>query len=420
MNLFAAQHFIGLIIGLVCLIIASSFFSGSETAMMALNRYRLRHLVKQKNPRAQRVSRLLERPDRLLGIILIGNTFTNMLASALATLIAIDLFGQIAVVPASISIALFVLIFAEILPKTIAAFYPEHLALAASGLLSFLLKALYPIVWLANGIANGLLRLFNIKISTKALDTLSNDEARTLVYEAAHQLTPGYRHMMLGVLDLADVTVDDIKIPRSDIIGIDLTDDWPDILELLARSEHTRLPLYQESIDQVQGILHLRKALNLAAQGNLNKQTLLNSAEEVYFIPQGTLLNTQLLNFRQEKRRIGLIVDEYGDIQGLVTLEDILEEIVGEFTTNLPGSYKNIQSQRDGCYLVDGNISIRDLNRRLELGLSLEGPKTLSGLIVEYLEMIPNAQVGLRIGGYRMEVVEVEENTIKLVRIWPQ
>ncbi len=411
-----------LFLGLGFLISVSSFFSGSETAMMAINRYRLRHLVSKQHPAAMRVSRLLERPDRLLGVVLIGNTFTNMLISAVASLVAIHLFGPVAVIPASIAMALIVLIFAEVVPKTLAALRPESFAFPASGLLAILLTVLYPLVWCANAISNGFLRLFNvnIKLYGKVLDHLTGEEVRTIVHEATHQLTTGSKHMMLGVLDLSAITVDDVSVPRNDIVGIDLEDSWPVILEQLAASEHTRLPVFNSNIDQVQGVLHVRKALNLATQGQLSKTTLMNNLEDVYFIPEGTPLNVQLLNFRQAKRRIGLVVDEYGDIQGLITLDDILEEIVGEYTTNLAASYKNIQRQPDGSYLIDGGASIRELNRRFQWGLPTSGPKTLSGLIVEYLEMIPTAGVGLRISGYPIEVLEMEENTIKVVRIWPE
>ncbi len=418
MDIFNSLH--GLLILLFVLVVASGFFSGTETAMMALNRYRLRHLTRQGNKAAQRVSRLLEHPDRLLGVILIGNTFSNMLVSAVTTVIAIRLLGPLGVFPATLFIALIVLIFAEITPKTVAVLNPDRFAYPASWLLSVLLKLVYPLVFCANILSNGFLRLFKIKIKLRELEDLTGEEVRTLVFEATGQLSKGYKRMMLGVLDLGGMTVDDIQVPRNDIVGIDANDSWPEILAQLAHSEHTRLPVYSESIDQVQGMLHLRKALNLAGQGQLDKMSLLSLLEEVYFIPQGTPLNIQLLNFKREKHRIGLVVDEYGDILGLVTLDDILEEIVGEFTTNMSSSYKSIQRQRDGSYLVNGSISIRELNRELHWQLPTDGPKTLSGLIIEYLEIIPTAVVGLRLNGYAVEVVQTEENTIKLVRIWPK
>lgn len=409
-----------LILLLFFLVICSAFFAASETSMMALNRYRLHHLVNQGNPIAKRISHLLERPDRLLGVILLGGTFSNIIAAALATVIAIDLFGEVAVFPATLGIAFIELILGEITPKTVGAFYPEKIAFASSGILSVLHKVLYPFVWVANGIAKGVLLLFNIKITKRTLDVLTNEEIRTMVHQANGRLNMSYRRIMLGVLDLSELTVDDIKVPRNNIVGIDLDDDWPTILNVLSQTDHTRLPLYRESMDYVQGIVHLRKVMNLAAQGKLDKDTLISTAEEVYFIPETTPLNVQLLNFRHEKHRIGLVVNEYGDIQGLVTLEGILEEIVGEFTTGLSTAYKRIQKEYDGSFLVDGSISIRELNRRLAMELPIEGPKTLNGLIIEYLEKIPLQGVCLRIEDHPIEVIQVEENLAKLVRIWPK
>ncbi len=402
---------------LLFLILASCFFSASETSMMSLNRYRLRHLVKKNYPVAKRVSRLIERPDRLLGVILIGNTFANILASSVTTILILDWYGEVAVVPATFLLAIIILIFSEIMPKTLAALYPERLAFQASGILSVLLKIFYPIVWCVNAISNGFLSLFNIHVGEKHLDALTSEEVKTLVHETTGHLSVGYKHMMLGVLDLGGMTVSDVKIPRNDIVGIDLQEKISTILEQLSTSAHTRMPVYKENIDKVQGMLHVRKALNLAAAGKLDKENLATCLEEVYFIPEGTPLNIQLLNFRENKQRIGLIVDEYGDIQGLLTLEDILEEIVGEFTTNLVPSYKYIQRQVDGSYLINGSIGIRELNRRLNWNLPTHGPKTLSGLVIEYLETIPEANVGLRLDGYVIEIVEIEENTLKKLKV---
>ncbi|HVV69370.1 MAG TPA: HlyC/CorC family transporter [Gammaproteobacteria bacterium] len=414
------SHIHLLIIALIALILISGFFSGSETAMMAINRYRLRHLLRKNHKAAKRVSQLLERPDRLLGVILIGNTFANMLVSAVATVIAITLFGKVAVVPATIIVALLVLIFAEITPKTLAALQPERFAFPASFILRLLLKLTYPVVWVASSISNNFLKLFKVNIRKKTTDDLTGEEIRTLVFESAGQLAMGSKHMMLGVLDLSAITVDDIKVQRNDIVGINLNDPWSAILQQLSTSQHTRLPVFREDINNVQGILHLRKALNLAALGQLDEEKLLSILEEVYFIPEGTLLNVQLVNFKLQKRRMGLVVDEYGDIQGLLTLDDILEEIVGEFTTNLPGSQKHIKQLRDGSFLVDGGMSIRSLNREMHWVLPITGPKTLSGLIVESLEIIPDSGVCLSIHGYRMEVLQTEENTVKLVKIYPK
>lgn len=406
---------------LVVLIFASAFFSASETGMMAINRYRLRHLARSHHKTAKLTQRLLERTDRLLSVILAGNTLANMLASSVATVIAIELYGNVNVAPlAGIVIAVIILIFSEVIPKTLAALYPERAAFSVARILSVLLKVFYPAVWCLNNISNAFLRIFNVRVDTKRMDDLTSEEVRTLVHETSGQLSRGSKHMMLGVLDLGGMTVDDIKVPRGDILGIDLDDSWETNLEKLSKSEHTRLPVYRENIDQVIGILHLRKALNIAAKGQLNPRNILNYVTEAYFIPEGTPLNVQLLNFREKKQRIGLIVDEYGDIQGLLTLEDILEEIVGEFTTSLTPISKNIQRQRDGSYLVNGSISVRDLNRQLQWELPVGGPKTLSGLIIEQLEIIPDTAVSLRIKGYPMEVIGIEENTVKMVRIWPE
>jgi Mg2+/Co2+ transporter CorB len=409
-----------LLMSLCLLILASCFFSASETSMMSINRYRLRHLAQKKHAAATRVSQLLARPDRLLGVILIGNTLANMLASSIGALLAIHWLGDAAVVPASLLLSILILIIAEIMPKTLAVLYPEKIAFSVSRILSVLLKIFYPLVWSVNVISNGLLALFNVRVDKKNRDELSNEEVRTFVHETTGHLAVGYKHMMLGVLDLGGMTVNDVQIAKNDIIGINLKEDLSTILAQLAACQHTRMPVYKENINQVLGMLHLRKALNLAAMGKLDKDNLLSCLEEVYFIPEGTPLNIQLFNFREQKKRIALIVDEYGDIQGLITLEDILEEIVGEFTTNLNASYHPIQKQKDASYIVDGSMSIRELNRCLNWELPTTGPKTLSGLIVEYLETIPETAVGLKIAGHPMEVLEIEENTLKTVKIFPE
>jgi len=410
-----------LLIGLlIFLILLSAFFSAAEIGMMSLNRYRLRNLVRQKNATAKRVNDLLERPDRLLGVVLIGNNFANILASSVATFIALKLFGDVGVAIATVILTAVILIFAEITPKTLAALYPEKVAFPSSLPLKILLFLMYPLVWLINGIANGILRLMGIKLKRGVLDTISHEELRTIVREATGKSISMYQEMLLSILDLQKVTVEDIMIPRNEIIGIDIEQDWDIILEQLSVSQHTRLPVYRETIDRVEGMIHLRHALNLNAQNKLTKQNLLAIAGPVYFVPEGTSLNVQLINFRQEKQRIGLVVDEYGEILGLITLEDILEEIVGEFTTNLPTARKDIQRQKDGSYLVDGSATIRELNRTMKWELPSRGPKTLSGAIVEYLETLPRTDVCLRLAGYPIEIDEVEENKVKVARIWPK
>lgn len=388
--------------------------------MMSLNRYRLRHLVRKKVAGAKRASELLERPDRLLGIVLIGNNFANILASSVATIIAVRFFGNLGIVLTTVLLTLVILIFAEITPKTLAALYPEQIAFSSSFILKILLVVFYPVVWVVNGISNGILRIFGVKLTHGGLDTLSHEELHTVVRETAGKNVAGYQRMLVSILDLEKATVEDIMIPRNEIIGINIEEDWQTILHQLTISEHTRLPIYRESIDHVQGILHLRKALNLLAKNQLNRESLQQIAEEVYFVPEGTSLNVQLINFQQQKIRSALVVDEYGDIQGLATLEDILEEIVGEFTTNLADSSEEVKRQKDGSYLVDGGVTIRELNRIMHWDLPTGGPKTLSGLIVEYIETLPATGVGLRLAGYPIEIVEVQENMVKTARIWPK
>lgn len=408
-----------LVILLVLLILIAMFFALAETAMLSINRYRLRHLAKHHHRTAKIVQQLLDRPDRLLGIILLCNTFANIFASAIATLIAIHYFGQAGVMLATVGLTLLILIMGEVTPKTLAALYPQPLAFISAWPLFILLKILYPFIWIINAVANGLLRLVGIKVGLKAVEHLSHDELRTVLDEAGSKIPTDYQNMLLKVLDLGKVTIEDIMIPRNEIIGIDLNDEWERILEQLTNSQHTRLLIYNGDIDQVVGILHLRKALNLLAQERLTKESLIEATDKCYFVPASTSLNVQLLNFRREKQRTGVVVSEYGDLQGLVTLEDILEEIVGEFTTDISTTSKSIHPQSDGSYLVDGTTSLRELNHLLKYKFPLTGPKTLSGLIIEYLETIPQAGTALRLAGYPMEILQVKDNVIKTVKIIP-
>lgn len=404
---------------LIILILFSSFFSGAEVGMMAINRYRLRHLVRQKHRLACLVHRLLKRPDRLLGVILIGNTFANIMASAVATVIAARLYGEMGIVIATVVLTLVILIFSEITPKTMAASRPQQFAFFVVIPLSILLKILYPLVWIANGIANSFLRLFGIRLKQGEIEHLSGEELRSIVYEAGSLIPQKHKDMLVSILDLERVTVNDIMVPRQEVVGIDLNEEWDEILEQLHTSQHTRLPLYRDSIDSVQGILHVRSALGLMVDERLDKAHLLQVAEAVYFVPENTPLNMQLLNFQKEKYRVGLVVDEYGDILGLVTLEDILEEIIGEFTSDVAALSKDVHPQADGSYLVDGSASIRELNRDMQWELPSKGPKTLSGLIIEYLECIPTAGTCVKIAGCPIEVVKVQDNKVKTARVFP-
>lgn len=410
---------IALFVVLVCLIFVSAFFSASETGMMSLNRYRIRHLARTGDKTATRVSLLLERPDRLLGVILTGNTFANILASSIATILAVHFFGDLGVAISTILLTLFVLVFGEMAPKTMAALHAQTVSMRASALLFVLLKVLYPVVWVINFLANGFLALFNVKLDKTFADRLSADELRSVVLESSGRISQQHQEMLLRILEMEKVTVEDIMIPRNEIRGIDLNDDWDKLLEQLTSSTHTKLPVYKDDIDNVIGILHLRDALKLLGQNKLNVESLANLVREAYFIPEGTPLHVQLLNFRSEQRRSALVVDEYGDIQGLITLEDILEEIVGEFKTDVPAISKFIIPQVQGGFNIDGSVNIRELNRLMGWNLPLNGPKTLSGLITEYLETIPQEKTCLRLAGYPIEILEVQENLVRSVYINP-
>lgn len=407
-----------LVILLIVLILVSAYFSGSETSMMSINRYRMKHLARKRHAGALRVSRLLEAPDKLLGVILIGNNFVNLLAASIATSIAIELFGNPETVLTTIALTVVVLIFAEITPKTIAALYPEKIAYPSSLLLSVLLKLLYPGVWLANRVSGLLIRMLGFKPHPTDDHQLSPEELRTVVYESG-QLHEQGQGMLLNVLDLEKVTVNDILVPRNEIIGIDLEDDIDEILALINTSQHTRVPIYTNDIDNVRGVLHMRNLGRLLTLDSINKEDLTREAEKPYFIPESTPLHTQLFNFQNNRKRLAFVVNEYGMIKGIITLEDILEEIVGEFTTDMAASSRDIHPREDGSYLIDGTATIRDINRILGWELDSGNAKTLNGLLMEILESIPDSPVGVNLGDYRAEIMQVRDNVIKTVRMWP-
>ncbi|MBF7731198.1 HlyC/CorC family transporter [Pseudomonas sp. N040] len=409
----------GYLIGLlIFLIICSAFFSSSETGILSLNRYRLRHLSKQGHHGAKRVSALLSRPDRLLGTILIGNTFANILASSLATVLALQLWGDTGVAIATLLLTFILLIFGEIAPKTLAALRPEAVAYPVSLPLSLLLKLIYPLVWLLNGISNGLLRLFGLDPSSKHNDNLTTDELRSVLRDSSGHLPVNRQNMLLSVLDLETVTVNDIMIPRNEVCGIDLDDPLEAIIELLRTSSHTRLPVFRGDINQIEGVVHMRQIARLLAQNQLTKDDLLAACKPPYFVPESTPLSTQLINFQKQKRRIGIVVDEYGEVIGVATLEDILEEIVGEFTVQDPSQPGEIAPQGDDTFIIEGAINLRDLNRQLDWQLPCDGPKTLNGLVTEALESIPESSVCLQIGPYRLEILEANESRVTRVRAW--
>jgi len=405
---------------LILLIVLSAFFSGSETGLVSLNRYRLRHLKKGNHRGAQRASRLLEKPDRLIGLILLGNNFVNILASSITTIIALRLWGETGIAIAAGILTLVILIFAEVAPKTLAVLHPERFAFPATLILAPLLKLLYPVVWLVNMVANGLLKLLGVSAKHSKDEHLTSDELRTVVSEAGAMIPLRHQKMLTNILDLEKVTVNDIMIPRNEIVGIDLDDEWEDIVKLLTHSRHTRLPVFRSDINNVIGLIHVRNILEVLYKPETNKNDLMPQIRNAYFVPENTPLNTQLLQFQRQKRRIDLVVDEYGDVHGLVTLEDILEEIVGEFTSDPATSVKDIHTQEDGTYLIDGSASIRDLNRLMNWNLPTDGPKTFNGLILEQMEHIPEPGTSILIAGYPIEIVQTKDNAVKVAKFYPK
>ena len=410
-----------LLAALFLLILLSAFFSSSETGLMTINRYRLRHMADKKHPGAMRAEALLQRQDRLIGLILLGNNVVNVFASMLMTLIALRIYDDAGFIfAAGIVLTVIILLFAEVTPKTLAALHPERIAFPAAYVYTPLLRLVYPAVWVINVIANGLLRLLGVSPEDSSAHTLSQEELRTVVAEAGAMIPKRHQAMLLNLIDLEKVTVEDIMVPRNEVTGIDIEDDWDSITRTLTDSQYTRMPLYRENIDKVIGVLHMRDVLPHLYRGELDHASLQNIARDAYFIPENTSLNRQLLNFQRQRRRIGFAVDEYGEIQGLVTLEDILEEIVGEFTSDPWARFEEIQPQDDGCWLVDGSVSIRNLNTALGMSLSTDGPKTLNGYITETLEMIPVINTTLLLDNHPVDILQVKENMVKTARIHPR
>lgn len=410
-----------LFISILILIAASAFFSGSETSLMSLNRYKLRHLAKQHNKAAQRSHEMLKRPDRLLGVILIGNTFANVMASALVTLLAVSLFGNVGVVFTTIILTFIILIFAEVMPKTVAAYFPEKIALPASLVLKGLLTILYPLVWLINTITNSILSLFGLKMGAKKIDSLSLEELRSVVYESKSHLSEHYRNMLLGVMDIDQATVEDCLVRKRDLYAIDLNQDWQSIYAQLTMSAFSKLPVYRGNIDKIIGVLPLKKAMKLLNMPNARHAELEKLIDPPYFIPEMTSLRQQLIHFQKTGEKFGIVVNEYGEVTGLVTVEDIIEEIVGEFTSLEHTAVNDLtQRQADGSYIVDGAMTIRDVNRDLNMDLPTDGPKTLSGLITEHLESIPVSNTSVLINQYPIDIVTVQGKAVKQTVIYPK
>ena len=406
---------------LVLCIALSAFFSSTETALMAINRYRLRHRAREGSRGARAAERLLEMPDRLIGLILILNNFVNSAAAAIVTMISLQVGGEGA---AAIAVGIFtvvLIIFGEVAPKTFGALYPERLALPAALVYQVLLKVFYPVVWVVNLIANGVLRMLGISREKASSTSLSQEELRTVLAEAATVIPHRHQRMLMSILDLERVSVEDIMVPRSEISGIDVNDEWETIAEQLREIRHTRIPVYEGSIDNLVGILHMKKVARLFARGGFGVDDLVALAKtrEPWYVPEGTSLNRQLLNFQRQRRRMAFVVDEYGDVQGLVTLEDLLEEIVGEFTTDTSSLHKDVHREKGDSYVVNASASLRTLNRRMGWTLPTTGPRTLNGLIIEQLETIPEAGTSLRIDDYSIDVLQTGDNAVKTVRLKP-
>ncbi|MFZ5514531.1 MAG: HlyC/CorC family transporter [Pseudomonadota bacterium] len=404
---------------LIALILLSAFFSGSETALMTLNRYRMRHLAQEGHRGARLAQRLLERPDKLIGLILLGNNFVNVMASTLATVIFMRLFGEAGIAIAAGALTLALLIFGEVAPKTLGALHPERIAWPAAYVYTGLQKVVGPLVWAVGLLSNGLLRLFGVRVTAAGGHNLSRDELRTLLGETGGLVSERYQAMLIGILDLEEAKVEDIMVPRQEMGGIDLEADWDEILRTIGSTPFSRLPVYRGTLDHIVGTVNLRHLLPIAQKGELSLKTFMRSVEEPYYVPEGSSLHTQLLNFQREKKRMGLVVDEYGDILGLITLEDILEEIVGEFTSQPAAESPEIQPQEDGSFLIDGATPLREINKRLGTDLPTDTANTLSGLILEHLQSLPEAGMRLEMAGCTVEVTRIARKVVEQARLWP-
>jgi Mg2+/Co2+ transporter CorB len=401
---------------LVLLIFLSAFFSSSETAMMAVNRYRIKSLADNGHRSARLVLRLLESPDRLLGTILFGNNVANIAASTLATVIGLRLYGDAGLAYAPLLLVFVVLIFAEVAPKTLAAINPERIAFPTCWVLAFLQEVFSPFVWLVKIFSNGLLRLFGVKVIAQN-NALTTEELRVAVHESGGKLDTSHKDMLLRILEMEQVSVEDVMVPRADIEAIDLDDDWDDIVEQLATSHHTRVPVFKGTLDNFLGIVHIRKIFYLSQLGEFDKESMMNMIREPYFIPENTSITHALTHLQERRRQFGVVVDEYGDIKGLISLEQILEEVVGKFTTIVPGMDEGIRPESESSYLVRGNTFIRDINRRLNWDLPTNNAKTMNGLILEYLEDIPHANTCFKMGDYMIEIVQTRDTSVHVARL---
>ena len=401
---------------IIFLLFLSAFFSGVETAMMSLNRYRLKHLVKENNKGAIRADKLLKRPDRLLGVILIGNNFVNILAASLTTVLCLNLFGDSGVVIGSIALTLIILIFAEITPKTFAALNSEKVALPASLILKYLQKILRPLVVFVNFFTNFFMRLTGTKETTFNED-LSPEELKSVLENSGDLIPKKYQDMLISVLELDKVSVDEVMTQRSEIIGIDLNQSIENILNSLQNNQKDFLPVYDESLDELRGIIDLYGITTFLSNEDKSIENLIDSLEEAYFTPENTPLSTQLFNFQKNKKTTAVVIDEYGSVKGIVTIKDVLEEIVGELATDIDKESVEIMEQKDGSYLIDASVSLRELNKKLDWELPINGAKTLNGLIIDKIETIPENNIKIEIENYLIETVLIRNNMIKIARV---
>ena len=403
---------------LTCLFALSAFFAAAETGLMAANPYRLKHLAKT-SLAAKAAERLLLYPERLLSVILIGNNFANISISVILTFLATHYFDGAEDLFFTVFLTLLSIIIVEVPPKTLAAIFPERVSLICAIPITILMYVFFPLIWATYGLSNVILKLFGVKMSQKSSGALSKEELKTAVFEAGKKLPRKHRAMMLSIIDLEQITIDEIMVPKNDIVGINIEDDWEDIVAQLESCQHTMLPIYKNELNQTIGLVHIKNIMNLMASHKFNKTTFKDAIDGAYFVPEGTSLAMQLINFQKSKRRQALVVNEYGDVIGLVVLEDILEEIVGEYTTDLIHTRKDIIPQKDGSILVDGSINVRFLNRTMGWDLPTASTKTLSGLIIELLDSIPDSNLCLMLGNYPTEVMQTQDHRIKTVRIFP-
>src|ERR1700761_6352053 len=409
-----------LLLALLFLLIVIAFSSGTEVAMLSVNRYRVKHRARQGQSTAKLLERLLQKPDDWLGANLVILAAASVFASSIATILAQRTGYSIAIPITGFLLTVVVIVFCELTPKIYAATYPEAVALSAAHIYRILVLVARPALWLTNKLAYGVLRIFGVGKSSRANQALSSEELRTVVSEAGPLIPARHRQMLLSILDLGQVTVNDIMIPRQEISAIDVQENWDDILDQLRQTPHTRLPVYDGELDKLMGILHMKRVAQELARGTLTRERLVEvaRAREPYYVPESTALTVQLTQFQRNRRRLAFVVNEYGDIEGLETLEDILEEIVGEFTSD-PATvmHKDIHAGKRGVYIINASATIRAVNRALQWHLPTDGPKTINGLLLEQLETIPDPGTTVKVGEYQFEVLQIADNAIRTVRI---